>query len=725
MSIYLAHSGGNGTSPQPYAQHIRQVCQRATFAAHAAGIYAAEQGRALEDVVRAASEYHDLGKLFEENQAALIAEKGGRHLPLNHVDAGTALFLERSDAIPALTVFSHHRGLPDLQAEFSREELALRDRDPELRFKTDHSLKALTSLHHQLVGGTLPTTVDAEPTDAAIFCRMALSCLVDGDHGDTAAQYQNAQNDLSWPKLHPAERLAALDRYVSCLGNGDIRSSLRDELYKTCRTAPMDEGFVFCDSPVGSGKTTALMAYLLHMAAEKGLRRIFVVLPFTNIITQSVEVYRKALVLPGEDPNLVVAELHHRAEFDDPSLRKLTALWHAPIVVTTAVAFFETLASNHPAVLRRLHELPGSAIFLDEAHTALPLKLIPMAWHWMTELAQHWSCHWLLASGSLVQFWQIPELFKPEESLPIPSLIPDALRARLADYEVQRIKFCWEPKAKSRRELISWVMAKPGPRLLIVNTIQTAAVLAQDICRNYGRSRVEHLSTALTPEDRATVLARVEKRLADKSDADWVLVATSCVEAGMNFSFRTGFREVASMLSLLQAAGRINRDGAFSDSAIWSFTLQDDRMIVPNKNLTASARIVQEYFKSNTPITPDLSTRSIQQELKEDMTIQNIIQYLHNQENALQFATVSEKFVAIDQDTVPAISDPLLVKQVRAGQTSWMQLQRKSFSIPRKRIERYHGEPLGHNLYVWTLPYDSFLGYMAGVIGADSISDCS
>jgi len=83
------------------------------------------------------------------------------------------------------------------------------------------------------------------------------------------------------------------------------------------------------------------------------------------------------LVLPGENADEVVAELHHRADFESEDTRYLTALWRTPIIVTTAVAFFETLASNSTATLRRLHELPGSAIFVDESHAALPAKLLP------------------------------------------------------------------------------------------------------------------------------------------------------------------------------------------------------------------------------------------------------------------------------------------------------------------------------------------------------------
>lgn len=143
------------------------------------------------------------------------------------------------------------------------------------------------------------------------------------------------------------------------------------------------------------------MAHLLRAASDKNLRRIFVVLPYTNIITQAVEVYRKALVLKGENPEEVVVAHHHKADYAMPDSRRFTMLWHAPIVVTTAVQFFETLASNMPADLRKLHRLPGSAVFLDEAHAALPTHLWPQAWQWLNELSEHWDVILFLPPGRL------------------------------------------------------------------------------------------------------------------------------------------------------------------------------------------------------------------------------------------------------------------------------------------------------------------------------------
>ena len=139
-------------------------------------------------------------------------------------------------------------------------------------------------------------------------------------------------------------------------------------------------------------------------------------------------------------------------------------------------------------------------------------------------------------------------------------------------------------------------------------------------------------------------------------------------------------------------------------------------MLRSNPDLVTSADILRRYFPGECAITPELSTQSILQELSEDTRIGQIIQYLFQQEDALQFATVAEKFVVIEADTVTAIVDPTLIQSLQAGQVDWQRLQRKSVSIRREYIKRYQMRELGAELYAWTRPYDRFLGYMAGVI---------
>ena len=714
---YLAHSARNGAAAQPYAEHAENVREKACRAAAEAERFSPDQNETfLEDVVEAAAEYHDLGKLDEKNQADLHRADGPPHLTVNHVDAGTACLLARGEFPAAAVVYAHHRGLPDFVQERLRETARFRDTNESIRKRTDAELDGLLRLHRRLVPPEKQAAAKKPlPADPAVFLRLALSCVADADYGDTASTNPDAPAEPLWPDLQPHKRLQALDRYVAGLSDGSTRGRLRGELYETCKNAAPEGGFSFCSAPVGSGKTTAAMAYLLHTAAKRHLRRIFVILPYTNIISQSVQIYREALTLPGEDPTRVVAELHHRADFAEESLRKYTALWRAPIIVTTAVAFFETLASNQPATLRRLHELPGSAILIDEAHAALPLQLFPLAWHWMAAFARDWGCHWLLASGSLVRFWEIPNFLTKNEAVPVRDLLPAAVSRDLLGYEKRRIAFRWEPAAKSRRELVEWVASAPGPRLLILNTVQSAAVLANDFRKRYGRNAVEHLSTALTPADREKTLLRIQKRLRDPTDTNWVLVATSCVEAGMNFSFRTGFRECASLLSLLQTAGRTDRDGLWPDAEIWTFMLQSDRMLTRNPELAIPAGILKRYFQKGTPIAPELSTQAIRKELQQK-NVSEISKKLKGKEDNLQFQEIADDFVVIDRKTATLLVDPKLAESVRNGVGDWKALQRHSVSVPYEKVNAYALETLGDGLFLWNRAYDSFLGYMAGVL---------
>lgn len=717
MRTPLAHSARKNYPPQTYEAHVRGVCERAGKYAAEVECYSAKANGILSTIVRDSALLHDLGKLEERNQSVMCEQsRRRRHLPVDHTDAGSAALQKMGSGCAAMLVYSHHQGLPDLSTEFAARGCSIfRNGNAEVRAETDAALPALLRQHEALFPRKPNKEVQAYDGDPAVFLRMALSCLADADHGDTAAAFGHTEKAM--PELHPQERLAALDHYVSKFGETDERSSLRRELYQSCRSAEAHSGFSVCGSPVGSGKTTAVMAHLLEQACKRNARRIFVVLPYTSIIRQSVDIYRKALVLPGETPEDVVAELHSRADFEDIETRYLTALWRAPIVVTTAVAFFETLSSHNPAALRRLHELPGSLIFVDEAHSALPLRLLPLAWHWMNVLSDEWSCYWVLASGSLVRYWELQPLSGLSMPRPeIAELVRLDLQRELSRYESNRITFRWREKPIGRKELAEWVQEALGPRLLILNTVQSAAVIAADMAAEFGQTHVEHLSTALTPEDRGNTIDRIRRRLADPDDSDWTLVATSCVEAGVDFSFRTGFREISSLLSLLQAAGRVNRHGRNTEAVMWSFSLQDDSMLPKNPALDVSVAVLRSYFQKRLPITPELSTRSMQDELVRDDSCMSAICDFAELEAAQQFRTLAQKFRIIDQKTVLAVPDDSMVSAIAEGRASWQELQRHAVSVRKEKIVLWHLREIADGIYQWTLGYDSFLGYMHGVL---------
>lgn len=726
---YLAHSARSdrGIPVQEYREHVIETRRRAQENAAKAGHYATKYGRLLEVVAALAGEFHDMGKLDDDNQAVLNGSVSAKKLPVQHVDAGVAHLLslgEQWHQLAASVSYAHHIGLQSFPAEVNKGNQFLRDENTATL--TNERLHQYLDRHRQDLGKLdfiAPNNIELPKPQ--LLLRMALSCMVDADHGDTARHYGEAAQ-CEPCLLRPLERAVALDWYVSSLGNdADNRARARQAVYETCRGADTQPSLYACDSPVGTGKTTAVMAHLLKAAHDKGLRRVFVVLPYTNIISQSVDVYRKALVLDGEKTEEVVVAHHHRAEFSSPDARQFTALWQAPIVVTTAVQFFETLASNQPAALRKLHNLAGSAVFIDEAHAALPAHLWPQTWRWIQELAQDWGCHFVFGSGSLTRFWELPDFVDPPAKLP--ELVTGEMRTSLVGNETQRVMYKHKPDAINVNDLLAWLQELKGPRLLIVNTVQSAAVIAKAISERDGRDKVEHLSTALTPSDRELTLAYVKGRLArlkyqpdNKALADWTLVATSCVEAGVDLSFRTGLRESASLVSLIQVGGRVNRHQEFGQSEVWTFTLQETDLLRLHPGFEVSSKVLEKMF-AESRVTPD----DCKEALRREVCLSGLKDKIRDFEDAKDFPEVHSLFRVIDANTYTVVVDDMVKQRLKKwGKVSWQEIQKCSVQIWGTRIEslcvpQFERYP---NLYEWNLAYDDFLGYMAGVLQVEEFA---
>lgn len=726
MTVPIAHSPRGDAPAQAYREHIVNVRRLAVANARRATAYYTGDSAAFIDAVEAAAIYHDLGKLDESNQEVLHRESYDP-LPVAHEDAGVAELLKLRHRESAVLVAAHHAGLFSQAAEMSKRARVFRKAEV-----ADHVDKQLDQYvaAHRAAGCPTPDWIDSGQLHrCGLTRRLALSCLVDADHSDTARHYGN-EIPYDPPEPYWQERLVALDQYVTRLPEGGTdrerrRNRLRRQLYEVCRAAEIDPSIRSCDAPVGSGKTTAVMAYLLRVAQEKKLRHIFAVLPYTNIIKQSVEVYRQAFVLPGERPEDVVAEHHHQADFEDVSLRQLAALWRAPIIVTTAVQFFETLAGHHPARLRKLHELPASGVFVDEAHAAIPSHLWPQVWRWLETWTRDWGGHIVLASGSLPRFWELAEFVDPPKGREdVPDLVPDSLHNELELAEKQRVTPRRRKEPLNCERLIELVSRAKGPRLLIVNTVQSAAVVA-DRMRKGGRDLL-HLSTALAPVHRNRTVERIKERL-NSDDEDWTLVATSCVEAGMDFSFRTGFRESCSTASLIQVSGRVSRGAEHPEAVVWDFRILDS-FLSQHPGFTVPRRVLDNLFDDallETQSPSELAKEAMRREVTakdEDRARQ-----IRIAEDGMEYPQVAELCRVIDSDTRTVVIDPGLVEALRRGEhVSYRQLLLHSVQIWTDRAAKLPLAPVfssrtrkddSNILYAWTAAYDpDFLGYMAGVI---------
>ena len=730
--VPLARSSREGRASQTYAEHVRGVFERASSYIENMRAYVDEDTfDYTKRRLLSAAELHDLGKLAPENQAALRDDSWQGRLPLPHQSAGAWHLYRQGDELAAALVYGHHPpGLPNI-IDRRNDDFPFCHPFLQTPFRTredfDEQVHACMQQHEAALGGrlvaqVLPETGHQDPSPLrgkAMGERMQLSMIVDADWSDAAGKMLRERKDPLW-----SDRLEKLDAYVESVeknaDNGNdrkrSRNDLRHELYLACRKAGEAGGgalpsrFASCEALVGLGKTTALAAWALARARSRGLRHVFFVLPYTSILKQIEKVLREAIVLEGENVQEVIGVLHHRAEYDDCRLRSIASSWDAPVILTTSVQLFETLAANSPARLRKLHQLPGSVIVLDEFHASLPPDCLPVAWEWLVELVERWGCEIVLSSGTMVRFWQdrrFRRLLQESDSAgdspeDFPSIEPMALvdvdlQSRMEQQEVDRVRVRQAGACADVSALIDVAVLQPGPRIIMVDTRRTAALVA---CELEARGHdVCHLSNAFTPRDCSTILEHVKQRLEeahlgagdepDSPSSDWTLVATTYVGMGLDLSFRTGLIRAFSCAAGLQLLGRVARDFEYPDASLWFYDLNDARAPL-NQQMVVSRHVLQTLIEKGIGGTAfdacppsALATASFREECKQSWRLGDEQEKLLASERYADFASVAESFKVIKNGSnCLAIVDDALVEGLRRGVScDASELQNRSVSL--------------------------------------------
>lgn len=595
--VYYAHSAPTRQQWEPLRVHLAAVAARA--GAFAACFGAGDEGRA-------AGLLHDLGKYSERFTRRLE----GRERGLDHWSLGAWAALSKlkeSGIAVALAVQGHHVGLqrgddsalrelsPKRLSERHRLGLALTESDVELllrRFAADGL--ALPGLAGSLFSRRAPRG------GGMLDVRMLFSSLVDADYLETEGHFLavEAERHVARPvgqSLRAAEALALVEaRIVELAASAKAAPEvlrLRRDLMSACAAAAeLPLGLFTLSAPTGAGKTLAMLAFALRHAMCHGLRRVVMVIPYLSILEQTARVYRE-LLEPAFGPAYVLE--HHSlagirgrelAGTDDRdeigearrAERQLAENWDAPLVVTTSVQMLESLFAQRPAACRKLHRLAGSVLLFDEVQT-LPVRLAVPTLAALSHLAQRYGASVVFSTATQPAFdhldARVRELaasgWQPREVVPRDlGLFARARRTR----EVWRVEAA-TPWAELAAEL-----AGHRQVLVIVNLKRHAADLATRLAAG-GAEGVQHLSTSLCPAHRERVLAAVRSRL-DGGEA-CRLVATQCVEAGVDIDFPTVYRAFGPLEAIAQAAGRCNRNGRLDGSGEVRVFLPEEQAYPP------------------------------------------------------------------------------------------------------------------------------------------------
>ena len=743
----FAHSGNKktGVKQQLYSDHIANVCDLSesylTDCLRNSNFPQPERNF-LFDVVRLSAYYHDIGKLDDNSQVILSGEDVSEGRMLNHVDAGVALLLKKYEVtkfpqylMAAYFVHSHHIGLQNFDTLFKEKKSFLssefvpmegirdhRNIEETYKIVSEHvsvnkyvnsKLEYYEQLHNQAVGRAITLLYDKKNIPSSAFVlKMAFSCLIDADHTDTGNHY-SPERQLTG-NLCPKERLQSLDEFVKNIKNNasDKRNENRRLLYSECDTNK--KGYNKCffnllDAPVGSGKTFAYARFSLGQAEKYSLERIYVILPFTNIISQVVKDYRTVLSLPNESEYLI-NEIHSKCEFSESWLRHNSNRWNMPINVSTAVQFFESLAQNRTSAIRKLHHLSNSAIVIDEFHNSIPHCF----WNYVLDLLAElikFNTFITFASGSSVQYWDIFG-----KKMDVYDIVSKKAYKILQRAEHKRVKYSLDskhmsiPSLNEFAKLVKRKIAKHNNCLIVCNTIQNSITIAEHLKNTMKNFSVYQLSSSLTPHDREFLLNEIIWRL--NNNERIIVVATSIIECGINISFELGFREKCGVLSFLQFNGRINRGDTNdkSKSIMFDFSKQIKHnigggMFTVNPQLMPSVAILNSLEKKY--ITPEYCSSAIDQELKlRPEPIQfNLL------DKTKSYKTIADEFKIINTNTVTFIIDQNIGQRLKDGFfVPHHMIVKNSVQIWRNKLDNIENsdnmEQVNFEYYIWKGYYD-------------------
>lgn len=605
---WFAHSGSGPDKAdwQGLKAHLLGVAELAAQMARPLG---------LERAAYVTGLFHDLGKYDPDFQRRLE----GIMIDVEHSAAGAQVLRQITSGadramaeIMGYAILGHHAGLPDRRNAT----------DGSFDVRIERPLKIDPAWKEEIgedVSGLVPPMMHDLPKEKAardfavsFMGRMIFSCLVDADYLDTESHYASlgkVQPDRQWPALGGLLDgfVRRFDARIAGFGapKGDLDRMRAGILVHVRRGAAQKPGLFTLTVPTGGGKTLASLGFALDHARLHGHSRIIYAIPFTSIIDQTARVFRDVL---GDEH-----VLEHHASIDEDAgpeqgrqqrdkLKLAMENWAAPVVVTTNVQLFESLFAARPSRARKLHNIANSIIILDEAQT-LPRHYLRPVMRVLDELARSYGCTIVLCTATQPALGRRPG-FEAGLALEGRELAPDpkGLATKLARTRIRH-------GGAMDNEALAAALARHDQALVIVNSRRHALDLFKE-AGEAGLDGLVHLTTRQYAAHRRRILADVRERLAEGRPCR--LIATSLIEAGVDVDFPVGFRAEAGLDQIIQAAGRVNREGKRqrADSIVTVFSPPDykppmeiralvgdmKRMIGDHDDL-ASLAAIEHYFE--------------------------------------------------------------------------------------------------------------------------------
>jgi CRISPR-associated endonuclease/helicase Cas3 len=702
--MYFAHTPSqyNPDLWHSFLDHSKTVAQECSYLAEKIGC--PKTGLTLGYL-------HDLGKLKPEFQNKLdLAYNKNIDTSVPHKEVGAYALKNHLGGYLSLVILGHHNQIPSKRHIVDHYEKTNQQ-------ETNICFDTLKSLNPSFEIDVDDFDIQSCKTPIQLYTRLKIlhSMLVECDHRDTSnfyskykhissksTNFENLESNLNF--YLRKKFFSSLFAEQESLPSNEINSQ-RAQLYRDClKAAETKDNFYVLPAPTGAGKTLSSLAFSLRKAYLFNKQRIIFALPYTSIIEQTANIYKD--IFPA-DKNIVLE--HHSAVVDDENdkvfwRKKTSENWNCPIVVTTIVQLFESIFSNKPSKNKKLHNIVNSIIVLDEAQM-LPLIYIKPIMEMLKVFAYKYNCTIVICTAT-------PPSLNNQKSWSLdekPYCIVENVDKMFSVFK--RVSFNYEREKTSLDSLIDRIKNEDSI-LCIVNKRKTA----QNIVSKLNKDNVYHLSTTMHPLHRTKTVEIIKDRLSNNLPV--TLIATSCVECGVDFDFDKVYRELAPYPSIIQAAGRCNRNGKKSFGEVTIFQIEKESVKDPvlktgieitkmilDKNILDLENIInsETYFSELHKIyDADLDKKEILRDIK-----------------YLDFEAVDRKFKIIEQDTISiVISCPesqVIIDSINKDKTTGVNINRKlspyTISLYDTDVQNFTVDTnLIPGVNIWTGNYSSLYG---------------
>ena len=366
----------------------------------------------------------------------------------------------------------------------------------------------------------------------------------------------------------------------------EIRLEAIDEIVRLIR---LGKRVLMLPAPTGAGKTLILLSLAKEIQKHDKNLGVIYSLPFLSITAQVQKILSDLgidfLAVNSRAQNKQIENAQKKYE-QNPTEENLDELirqnfseetFDHPFIVTTFVQFFETLISNKNSTLLKLPNFCNRIFLIDEVQ-ALPPRLYIFFSAWLHDFCKKHNSYAIISTATMPKLDfpekdldtnKNPKFLFPNYSNDLPcEIIQPRKYFNSSVFNRYKINLINQLDGIKLSELENHILSQDKSCLVILNTIGDTQKLYKSIS---GKTSAILLNTHFTTEDRLKKIDEANVYLQSKQKI--VLISTQLIEAGVDIDFPVVYRDLCPLPSLIQSAGRCNRNKLIELGQVFFFQL--------------------------------------------------------------------------------------------------------------------------------------------------------